>query len=140
MIDQNKIILMSKVAVCEKRISRKDKEITTNYYPEDYIFIKNFKTRVIVLIIIGMMVAGQLLYKIEQGLNIPITIRGWIEEYILPYGILVVIVLTLYSILSTFVYKLEYRKAKNKVQRYEKAVEELKRYEEKIKGEEHDSK
>lgn len=134
MIDQNKIILMSKVAVCEQKITHKDKEITTNYYPEDYIFIKNFKTRAIVLIMIGMMVAGQLLYKIEQGLNIPITIRGWIEEYILPYGILVVIVLTLYSILSTFVYKIEYRKAKNKVQRYEKALEELKRYEEKIRG------
>lgn len=140
MIDKNKIILMSKVAVCEKAISRKDKEIATNYYPEDYIFIENFKTRMIVLAMVVVMIAGQMLYKIEQGLNIPITIRGWVEEYILPYGLLIAITLCIYSILSTFVHKKIYEKAQNKLRRYEKAVEKLKSYEEKIKGEEHDSK
>lgn len=128
MVDQNKVILMSKLAVEDKRFTKKDREIT-EYYPEDYVYVNNFKTRIIVLIMVGGVIAAQLLYKIDKGLNIPITIYEWVSEYIVPYGFVVLGALMLYSTISTLVYSKKYKAADKKRKKYIQRLKELEEYE-----------
>lgn len=131
MIDRKKIILMSKIAIEEKKFTKKDREIT-DYYPEDYIYINNFKTRILVLMIVCGLIAGQLLLKVQTGFNMPITIRGWIYEYIIPYGLIVLVTLVVYTFISTLVYTYKYRNAKKKKKNYERALVELEKYQEQM--------
>ena len=122
---------MSKIAIEEKKFTKKDKEIT-DYYPEDYIYINNFKTRILVLMMVCGLIAGQFLLKVQTGFNMPITIRGWIYEYIIPYGLIVLISLVVYTFISTLVYTTKYRNAEKRKKNYEKALVELEKYQEQM--------
>ncbi|MEG0707037.1 MAG: hypothetical protein RSG75_03695 [Cellulosilyticaceae bacterium] len=129
MIDQKKIILMSKAALEKKKFSRKDREVT-DYYIEDYVYISNFKTRIFVLMIIGGLIGGQMMLKIQTGLNIPTTIKEWLYEYIIPYGTIIVAFLVIYTFISTWIYTYKYNDAQKKKKNYERALTELKKYQE----------
>lgn len=138
MIDQNKIVLMSKLALEEKKFTKKDRKIT-EYYLEDYIYISNLKTRLIVLVIVGIMMMAQILYKVEEGLNIPTTIREWVLQYIIPYGSVMLIALVVYTFFSSIVYTKQYNSAEKRKKKYQKALKELEEYEENTKGGSYDS-
>ncbi|MEG0013937.1 MAG: hypothetical protein RR618_04120 [Cellulosilyticaceae bacterium] len=129
MIDQKKIILMSKAALEKKKFSRKDREVT-DYYIEDYVYISNFKTRIFVLMIIGGLIGGQMMLKIQTGLNIPTTVKEWLYEYIIPYGTIIVAFLVIYTFISTWIYTYKYNDAQKKKKNYERALTELKKYQE----------
>lgn len=120
---------MSKVALKKKKLSRKDREVT-DYYPEDYVYISNFKTRLFVLLIIGGLIGGQMMLKVQEGLNIPITIKEWLYEYIIPYGTIIVAFLVIYTFISTWVYTYKYNDAQKRKKNYERAVAALKKYQE----------
>lgn len=120
---------MSKVALKKKKFSRKDREVT-DYYPEDYVYISNFKTRLFVLLIIGGLIGGQMMLKVQEGLNIPITIKEWLYEYIIPYGTIIVAFLVIYTFISTWVYTYKYNDAQKRKKNYERAVAALKKYQE----------
>ncbi|MEG1636608.1 MAG: hypothetical protein RR324_03775 [Cellulosilyticaceae bacterium] len=129
MIDQKKIILMSKAALEKKKFSRKDREVT-DYYIEDYVYISNFKTRIFVLMIIGGLIGGQMMLKIQTGLNIPTTVKEWLYEYIIPYGTIIVAFLVIYTFISTWIYTYKYNDAQKKKKNYERALTELKKHQE----------
>lgn len=120
---------MSKAALEKKKFSRKDREVT-DYYIEDYVYISNFKTRIFVLMIIGGLIGGQMMLKIQTGLNIPTTVKEWLYEYIIPYGTIIVAFLVIYTFISTWIYTYKYNDAQKKKKNYERALTELKKHQE----------
>lgn len=119
---------MSKLAIKDKQFTKKDKAITS-YYPEDYIYVNNFKTRLWILAVIAGGIGAYILWKIEQGLNIPTTIQGWLVEYVVPFGVCTLVVLGIYSVLGTSVYLQRYKKADKRKKDYYTALENLNNYE-----------
>ncbi|MEG0320143.1 MAG: hypothetical protein RR627_09645, partial [Niameybacter sp.] len=73
-MDEKKIILMSKLAIEEKCSIVKDKRITS-YFSEDYIYINNFKTRLLVMIVTVMIIFIFTFFKIQIGGELPTTIE-----------------------------------------------------------------
>ena len=117
MVDQNKIILMSKIAVYEKRYLQKDQKIT-DYFVEDYVYINNFITRLgISLIIIGFIGMGALKIVCKEIVYIKAYIGPWI-------GMLI-----LYTLISTITYGIRYKRASKRFSQYKKLIRELNKYE-----------
>lgn len=128
MIDEKKIILMTKLAVQDKRYGREDRRITS-YYKEDYRYINNFGTRLGVFIVVAGFILLDLLSKIEEGAVIPQNMTDIIKDYLLPYGIVMIIVLLIYTAISTCVYSSKYVKANKRMNAYYHTLKELKEYE-----------
>ena len=123
MVDQDKIIMMSKLAVLDKK-RKKDLRIT-HYYPEDYIYLNNFITRLSILIIIGGMMAVHVLLKLEEEMIIPSNANELFTHYVIPYGSVILIVMILYSFISTMVYTKRYKAAERRVETYNELLEAL---------------
>lgn len=127
MVDQDKIILMSKLASYEKKYIKQDKKIT-DYFIEDYIYINNFKTRLgITLITICFIGLGAFKILIED-IIFPTSMWHFIDVYIKPYFFPWLISITLYTILSSIIYGNRYRKASKRFGQYSKQIRDLKRY------------
>ncbi len=124
MLDQEKVIQLTELAIMEKRTIKKDKQIT-NYYEEDYVYVNNFKTRVMIFLAVGLGSAANLLWRVEKGLDIPTTKDALLGDYVIPYVSVLVIALLLYTILSTCVYKKKYRQAAQRMAIYEKLKNEV---------------
>ena len=123
MVDQEKIMIMSKLAVLEKK-RRKDLRIT-HYYPEDYIYINNFITRLSVLVIVGGMMAIHVFLKMEEEIILPSSANELFTHYIIPYGSVIVIILLIYSFISSMVYSKRYKEADKRVGAYNELLDEL---------------
>ncbi|MHC1748981.1 MAG: hypothetical protein AB9856_11725 [Cellulosilyticaceae bacterium] len=135
MIDEKKIILMTKLAVQDKRYGREDKRITS-YYKEDYRYINNFWTRVSLCIVVGFFIVLDLFSKIEEGAVIPDSMRKIIELYLLPYGLIIISVLVVYTLISTVVFSNKYAKAQKRMNEYHHNLKKLDEYEEQLLNEE----
>lgn len=124
MVDQEKIKLMTKLAINDKYYTKEDKKIT-NYYPEDYIYLCNFKSRILIMILVVGGVIAHLLWRVNKGLNMPTTLQEIISKYIIPYGLILVVCLIIYTIISTIVAKKRYKQAVLRMEKYQKLVQEL---------------
>ncbi len=124
-MDKDKIILMTKLAIKDKTHMKKDKDIVS-YYKRDYVALNNFKTRLSItfaaLILIGMYI----MWQIENGLNMPTTQYEIINEYIVPFGSVLLGFLIVYTIISSLVFTKRYNEAKIRCGEYQELVEELK--------------
>ncbi|MGL4800478.1 MAG: hypothetical protein ACRCWY_13945 [Cellulosilyticaceae bacterium] len=129
MVDENKVMLMSRLAVLEKHSIKEDLKITS-YYPEDYIYMNNVKTRLSILVVMIGLIGVQLLLKLEKGIYIPTNGSELLSYYIVPYGSVIIGVLIFYSWLSTCVYKKRYKEAEARVTRYKELLEQLDEWEE----------
>lgn len=127
-MDTRKIILMSKLAVEEKTSLKRDQKITS-YYPEDYIYVNNFKTRLFIITLMGIGIMAHIFLRIQSGMDFPTTGKEVFTWYIIPYGSLVVLVSILYTIISTSVYKKRYDAAQKRIITYRKILKELEEYE-----------
>lgn len=127
-MDEKKIILMSKLAIEEKTYLKKDEKITS-YYPEDYVYMNNFKTRCLVVLLVGIGCIGHIFMRIQLGLTFPTTVQEVFSDYIIPYGGTVILVAWIYTILSTCVYKKRYTQANKRISNYRKTLRELEEYE-----------
>ncbi|MEF9959846.1 MAG: hypothetical protein RR448_08565 [Niameybacter sp.] len=127
-MDEKKIILMSKLAIEEKCSIVKDKRITS-YFSEDYIYINNFKTRLLVMIVTVMIIFIFTFFKIQIGGELPTTIEEVVLEYILPYGSVLIGTLVVYSALSSQVYRKRYNAALNRMNSYKQNLKALEAYE-----------
>lgn len=128
MIDQNKIILMTKMARYEKNHIKQDKKVT-DYFIEDYVYINNFKARLgITLITLCFIGFGTLEIFMK---NIIFPTSGWqfINVYIRPYFFPWLLSMILYTILSSRVYGNRHKKANQRSEEYKKLLKDLKRYE-----------
>lgn len=133
MINREKVIIMSKLAILDKQNIQKDLKIT-HYYPEDYVYINNLMTRLSIFVIIGIGILGHILLQMEQRIIIPTTGKELLIHYIVPYGGFTLVILVIYSIISTHVYTKRYKKAQERVNAYRKLMTELEELE-KVEGE-----
>ena len=127
-MDERKIVLMSKLAVEEKTNLKNDEKITS-YYPEDYIYINNFKTRLLIILLMGCGIIGHIFLRIQEGMTFPTTGKEVFACYIIPYGGAVILVTFLYTLISSRVYKRRYAQAQKRITNYRKYLRELEEYE-----------
>lgn len=138
MVDQNKIILMSKMARYEKRYMRQDKRMT-DYFVEDYIYINNFITRAgISLITIFFIMLGAVNTFLDE-IIFPTSIESFIEIYIKDYIGPWLIMMIIYTVISSIVFGVRHKKASKRMNEYKKLVKELKNYEEEMTSTEGDA-
>ncbi len=125
LIDKNRIILMSKLALYEKRHMKEDKK-RTSYFREDYIYSKNFMTRICVTICIFMFAGVNVLNKINNGENIPLLdYYELFNSYIVPYSSLLVVSLFIYTLVSTVIYGRKYDLSQKRIQFYKEQLKKL---------------
>ena len=127
-MDERKIILMSKLAIQEKQYLKKDQKIT-GYYLKDYVYINNFKTRCLIILLTSIVCMGHLFMRIQEGLTFPTTPQEIWIQYMIPYGGIIILVVAVYTLLSTWVYKKQYIQADKRMEHYRQTLQELETYE-----------
>lgn len=127
-MDEKKIILMSKLAIEEKKWIKEDKKITS-YYPEDYIYINNFKTRALVMSMTGIIMVISIFFKLQAGGGLPITAIDICVQYVIPYGCIMLAITLVYSLFSKGVYRKRYNLAQERMNGYKRNLRELEAYE-----------
>ena len=128
LIDQNKIILMTKLEMYNKKYGNEDRK-RCKYFLEDYIYIKNFKTRVcFTLVVLFFLVVGAT--KIfTQIILIPESLEQFMSTYINPYILPWLIGIVVYTLVSSWVYSKKYRASQKRLRQYRKILKELDDYE-----------
>ena len=126
MVDQQEIILMTKLALHEKKYGKEDKN-RNEYFKWDYIYINNWYTRlaagVAVLIITSWMILTDVYIKeIIPILEMPLS------HYLKKYIIFFAVVILVYTGISTLVYNRRYEDTKKRLEKYEKILKELDDY------------
>ncbi|MGL4363012.1 MAG: hypothetical protein ACRCSG_07100 [Cellulosilyticaceae bacterium] len=124
MINKEKIIVMSKLAVLEKNHIEKDFKATT-YYLKDYIYINNIITRISILCIVGGILSIYIFTKLETDIVIPTTWMELFLYYIIPYGSILALSLFVFSLISKSVYRQKYKTIIKRVDDYQKLYETL---------------
>ncbi|OOB77991.1 MAG: hypothetical protein ATN33_02010 [Epulopiscium sp. Nele67-Bin001] len=133
MVDRDKIILMTKLAVKDKTHMKEDRVILS-HYRNDYVFVNNFKTRTLVFFVTAGMWGGYLLWRIEHGLNLPTDSAQLLSEYIFPGAVFVGIWLVIYTLISTYIFRKRYKLAQSRGEEYNELSEELRELHMKKKG------
>ena len=126
MVDQQEIILMTKLALHEKKYGKEDKSRNA-YFKWDYIYINNWYTRfaagVAIFIIASWMIFTDVYIKeIIPILDVPL------NQYLKKYVILFAAIILVYTGISTLVYNRRYEDTKKRLGKYEKTIKELDDY------------
>lgn len=128
MVDQEKIIIMTKLALYEKKYKQKDQR-KLNYFVEDYVYIRNFWTRAgITLITLLIIVVGGFKQLTEQAV-FPTSLEEFLALYIMPYFWPWLIVIVLYTVLSTLLSGAAYKRASSRFSEYKRLLKKLNQYE-----------
>ncbi len=125
MIDKDKIILMSKLAILDNDPQMKQSRKIAAQYSKDFVYVKNLWTQIFISIMLVVIVAIHVLWRIQYGMQFPSSIIE-ILELAIPYVIAIFSLIIFYTILSTLVYKKMYRRATIKTAKYDKIMDELK--------------
>lgn len=115
MLDNDKIKIMTKLAIYEKRIGKEDFAIN-HYFKNDYILINNIWTRVSVTVSCAIIFTCYILMKIFLFLSddIPFDLYGLAIACVAIYvGLMIV-----YSIFSTDIYKRKYKDSQRRLSAY----------------------
>lgn len=128
MIDQNKIILMTKLEMYNKKYGKEDR-VRCRYFFEDYIYIKNFKTRLYFSLVVLMFLVVGAIKIVVTDLVIPESLEQFMSAYVNPYILPWIIGLVIYTLISTWIYSKAYQKSKGRLKAYRKTLEELDAYE-----------
>ncbi len=126
MIDQEEIILMTKLALHEKKYGKVD-EIRNSYFKWDYIYINNWYTRFAVGIAIFVAIGWMIFKDIYLKEIIPIfdvSLGDYLKKYI---GFFVVMILV-YTGLSTLRFNKQYEETQKRLEEYEQMVRDLDAY------------
>ena len=133
LIDENKIILMTRLALYEKKYLKEDKR-RMSYFFEDYVYLKNFKSRLwITILMIGVMCLGAAEIVVE-GIIFPISLTQFLEVYVKPYVVPWVILLITYTFISASVYGKRYKVSQKRYNKYKKLLRELEDYDNDVEG------
>lgn len=127
MVDENKIMLMVKMAHYEKNHIKQDKKVT-EYFIEDYIYINNFKTRLGITLITLCFIGLGALKMLMKDIIFPTSMWHFIEVYIRPYFYPWLFGIILYTIISSILYGRRYKIASKRFEEYRKLVKDFKRY------------
>lgn len=115
-IDKNKIIIMSNLAVYEKRYARKD-FVISNYFKNDFVYVRNAWTRFFV--IIGATILYPLFFQSVfsfEDFTVTIANGKLLLLFTIIYYALFIIV---YTFISSYFAKQEYDEAIKRVESYE---------------------
>lgn len=115
MVDEEKIKLMSKLAIYEKNYGTMDGKIN-GYYESDYVYIQNWWTRISVTIAGFLIVGLFLFYKIFIE-KIDIFSIDY-KAYGIWVGSIIIALLIIYSILSSYVNEKRYRNSEERIKKY----------------------
>lgn len=126
--DQNKIILMTKLALYEKKDLEKDKKIMA-YYIEDYIYLNNLKARLGFTIVMLIFMGIDILNTIVTDIVIPTSLWEFVKIYVSPYVLPWGIGIGIYTAISTYIYGKKYRESQRRYLEYRKLSRELDEYE-----------
>ncbi len=128
MIDQDKIILMTKLAVYENKYIKEDRR-RNSYYLEDYIYVNNFKTRLSVTIAVVLFVMLDIIENMNHNIIFPDSIMSFVKAYISPYLMPWIVILIIYTMISTTVYGKRYAVSQKRLKGYNKLLKQLNAYE-----------
>ena len=115
---------MTKLALYEKKHIKKDRA-RLNYFVEDYIYINNFKTRLSITIITLFFAGISVLNFLNEGIVFPKSLWECLDIYLKPYFLPWVIVLVIYTSISTVVYGRRYQGSRERYKKYRKTLREL---------------
>ncbi|PHV71203.1 hypothetical protein CS063_05795 [Sporanaerobium hydrogeniformans] len=135
LVDQKKIILMTKLAIYEKNYGKEDRR-RNRYYLEDYIYIKNFKTRLSVTLVVFLVIGFQLLKLLEEGIIIPTSLMEFVKLYIAPYSLPWIVMMIIYTMISTVIYGKRYASTQKRLIGYRNLLKKLTNYEQTKRNEE----
>lgn len=138
MVDQNKIILMTKLEMYNKKYGNIDRA-RCKYFLEDYIYIKNFTTRIYFSLVILFFAGIGTIKIITTQLIIPESLGQFMDAYVNAYLLPWIIGLVLYTLVSSWVYTKAYKSSKERLKTYRKTLEALDAYEDKKEGLNEDS-
>lgn len=127
MVEPEEIILMTKLALHEKKYGKQDAK-TSGYFKWDYIYIKNWYTRLAVAVAIGMVVAWMVLTDVYIKEIIPlfdVDLGQYLSKYILGFVLMILV----YTGFSTLVFNKKYEQTQQRLQTYEGLLKELDDYE-----------
>lgn len=127
MVDENKMMLMVKMAHYEKNHIKQDKKVT-EYFIEDYIYINNFKTRLGITLITLCFIGFGTFKMLMKDIIFPTSMWHFIEIYIKPYFYPWLFAMILYTIISSIVYGRRYKITSKRYEEYRKLVKDFKRY------------
>ena len=115
MLNEDKIVAMTKLAIYEKRIGQEDFKIN-QYFKNDYILIKNIWTRV------SVTVSCAIIFSCYIMMQIFLFLSGNIEFDIYETAIVCVAIyvglMIVYSIFSTDIYKRKYLESQKRLEKY----------------------
>lgn len=123
LIEQEEIILMTKLALHEKKYGKKDKK-RSSYFKWDYIYINNWYTRLAVGIAVATIVSWMTLTDVYIKEIIPVfdvELGQYLSKYIPTFVILILV----YTGLSTMIYNKKYEDTQKRLRRYESLLKEL---------------
>lgn len=123
MIDKKKIRIMTAMAIYDKYYGDKDRKID-GHYRADYIYKKNSFTRLSVLTGIIILCGIYAINLIFNG-NFDITEFNYIYEAEI-FGVALVGILILYTIISSHIYGKEYDDAQQRLENYSYLMDMLK--------------
>jgi hypothetical protein len=124
MLNEEKIKLMTKLAMYEKHTGKKTMRIA-KYFRSDYISWNMIKTALAVTVAYALMIGLWLAYHVEEymgelySLNYIGLLRGIVEQY--------VIILVCYMVIAYLVYSIKYAFAMRSIRRYDGNLKRLKR-------------
>lgn len=124
MLDQNKVRLMTKLAMYEQNEGKYDIEMM-NYYKSDYVSLKVFKINLsITIFLILIFIANFAIYFINSLDNfkkMDILFIGGI------YLVVWIVLMLISTYICTRIYKKRYIEASSRINKYEKMLNELQR-------------
>lgn len=122
MVKKDEVILMTKLAIYDKKYGLKDKKANERFY-KDYLYIKNFYTRLLVLlgcfIIIFIYIITMLLNDNADYFLLDFRLAG-----IFIAGFIGIIML-LYTVISTKIHSNDYKNIKKRLKAYFRLMKEL---------------
>ena len=128
MVDQDKIILMSKMALYEKKGKKKDARIT-DYYIEDYVYINNFITRLGITCLTVLLMGIGAFKIVCENIIFPTSISQFIDVYVRAYiGPWLIAIIT-FTLISSAIFGARHGKASKRMGEYKRLVKKLKKYE-----------
>ena len=125
MINKEKVRIMTKLASYEKNIGKED--FTVNgFFKTNYISYNNFKTRLGVTLALLIIFAGDFVVNLSSNIN-KITEFDFVKAG-LKYLIIWLVMMVLYTIISTHIYRTRYNNAQTRINKYKELLNKLDNY------------
>jgi hypothetical protein len=127
MLNEQKIKMMTKLAIYENNIGKEDLEIN-EYYRRDFILIKNIKTRIAISIACLILFGSHALIEFFMDLTVINNLMGLGIIYLILYAVLLIV----YSLISTRIYAKRYEEAQARLSGYKKVLARINKFNEEL--------